>query len=181
MRSTLMMLSPSRVSRAVLPSGRKFTELGDDFGLPRSTFPTDSRRFSLTAKTEMVPSVRFATSTSAPSGEIETPAAPSPAVTCWTDLGGVALRSITVTRLSGTILSGFCGSILVAASPLAAPVTSVSVLRASWRGEPQKGRVSKHDTAREPAAYDIPPLPHEGQIVAECSASGDWGVVVFSP
>src|SRR5262245_48059286 len=66
-------------------------------------------------KTDTVPSERLATSARVPAGLMATPAAPNPASTVATTVGGDALRSITLTLLSGTTFLGSLGSIFVAA------------------------------------------------------------------
>ncbi len=107
------MLSPPRVSRAVVPFTNR-TELGSDALLPRSILPTGVSRLSLTLNTESVPSARLAIRATVPSGDSRTIVAPAPALVLWTILGGVAVRSITLTRSSGEMPNFPAGSALVA-------------------------------------------------------------------
>src|SRR6185437_14817320 len=112
--STLTMLSPPRVSRAVL-SSTNATALGSDLGFPVSTLPTGVSCLSLTVKTETVPSVRLAIRASAPFGETRTCVAPVPAVRFCVTFGGLLARSNTATRSSGEIPPFTAASALVAA------------------------------------------------------------------
>src|ERR1700712_303403 len=112
--STLVWLSPLRVSSAVLPSFRNATALGSEALLPVSTLPASVSRLSLTVNTETVPSARLAISASVPSGDTRTCVAPSPAAIDCTTFGGDDLRSITETRLSGEMPSVPAASALVA-------------------------------------------------------------------
>src|SRR5262249_38962087 len=114
MCSTLTMLSPPRDSSAVLPSCVKTMPLGSEPLLPRSSLPTGVSRLSATLNTDTVPSVRFAISASAPSGETRTVVAPRPEVRLCTILGGLTARSITLTRSSGPVPPLPWGSDLVA-------------------------------------------------------------------
>jgi hypothetical protein len=63
-----------------------------------------------------VPSPRLVTSTSLPSGLNETPAGETPSSSVAITVGGEALRSITLSLLSGTVFLGSDGSILVEAA-----------------------------------------------------------------
>src|SRR5262249_495211 len=110
--STEILLSPSRVTSAVLPSGVMATWLGPDLSSPRLIFPTGVSACPATKKTETVPSERLATSASVPARLIDTPAAPLPACSCAEILGGEALRSMTVSLSSGTVFFGSLGSTL---------------------------------------------------------------------
>src|SRR5215831_18029439 len=119
--STEILLSPSRVTSAILPSGVMATWLGPDLSSPKLTLPTGVSGLPAMEKTETVPSDRLATSARVPARLIDTPAAPCPACNCATTLGGDALRSITVSLSSGTVFFGSAGSILDA------PVTSAKL------------------------------------------------------
>ena len=64
--------------------------------------------------TDTVPAARLATSARVPSGEMRTVAAPAPARRCCTAIGGLAVRSTTVTWSSGPMPAGRAGSARVA-------------------------------------------------------------------
>src|SRR5215831_7722507 len=113
--------SPSRVTRALLPSGVNATWLGPDLGSLRSILPAGVSLLPATVKTEIVPSLRLATRTNVPALLIDTPAAPRPASRVAITAGGFAFRSITDSLLSGTAFFGSVGSILKA------PVTSAKL------------------------------------------------------
>src|SRR2546430_574809 len=113
--STEILLSASRVTSAVLPSGAMATWDGPDLSSPRLILPTGVSVWPAIENTETVPSERFATSASVPARLIDTPAAPLPACNCAETLGGEALRSITESLSSGTVFFGSAGSILDAA------------------------------------------------------------------
>src|SRR5262249_46751696 len=83
---------------------------GPELGLPRSTFPAAVTVVPAIVKTDTVPSLRLATSASVPAGLIEMPAGASPVSSVATTAGGVDLRAITLSRLSGTSLAGSAGS-----------------------------------------------------------------------
>jgi len=95
----LTLLSPSRLTRAVLPSCEKPIPLGPALGLPKSIFPSGDSRLSFTPYTDTVPSPRLATSATLPSGETRTTVACAPAVSDCTTRGGLAVRSTTETWL----------------------------------------------------------------------------------
>src|SRR6187399_2736966 len=106
-------LSPFRVTYAFVPSGEMATWAGTDSGGPRSTRPAGLTVLPAIVKTDTVPSKRLATSASVPAGLIDTPDAPLPACSVASTFTGDAWRSITVSRLSGTVLVGSAGSIFV--------------------------------------------------------------------
>src|SRR5262249_28695055 len=112
---TEILLSPSRVTSAVLPSGVNSAWLGPDALLPKSTTPAGATVLPLIVNTETVPSERLATSASVPALLMETPAAPAPASNVVMTAGGDAFRSMTESLLSGTVFLGSAGSSLVAA------------------------------------------------------------------
>src|SRR5262249_61419469 len=76
--STEILLSPSRVTSAVLPSGVMATWLGPDLSSPQLTLPTGVSVLPAVEKTDTVPSDRLATSAEVPARLNETPAAPIP-------------------------------------------------------------------------------------------------------
>src|SRR5262245_10134358 len=106
--------SPSRVTSALLPSGVNATWLGPDLESPTCILPAGVSLLPATVKTETVPSLRLATSAKVPVLLIDTPAAPSPASSVATTAGGLALRSITDSLLSGMAFFGSAGSTLKA-------------------------------------------------------------------
>src|SRR5262249_30198293 len=112
---TEILLSPSRVTSAVLPSDVNTAWLGPDALLPKSTTPAGVTVLPLIENTETVPSERLATSASVPALLMETPAAPAPASRVAITAGGDAFRSMTESLLSGTVFLGSAGSSLVAA------------------------------------------------------------------
>src|ERR1700759_2046679 len=116
MASTEFLLSPSRVTSAVLPSGVKATWLGPDFASPSASLPAGVSVMPAIVKMEIVPSARLATNASVAARLIETPEAPCPAVSDATTLR--ALRSITGSASLDVVFVGSAGSIFVA------PVTS---------------------------------------------------------
>src|SRR6516225_5021167 len=77
------------------------TWLGPDLSSPKLTLPTGVSVLPAMEKTETVPSDRLATSARVPARLIDTPAAPCPACNSAMTLGGVALRSMTVTESAG--------------------------------------------------------------------------------
>ena len=114
--STEMRWSPSRVTSAFLPSGVKATWLGPDLASPSAILPAGVSVLPATVRIDTVPSPRLATSTSLPSGLNETPAGETPTSMVATTAGGEALRSMTLSRLSGAVFLGSAGSILVEAT-----------------------------------------------------------------
>ena len=76
--------------------------------------------------TETVPSTRLETSASVPARLIDTPAAPLPAFSEASTLGGVALRSMTVTSSLGACFVGSVGSTLLEAVTSASPSSGVT-------------------------------------------------------
>src|SRR5262249_60649226 len=94
--STEILLSPSRETSAVLPSGVMATWLGPDLSSPKLTLPTGVSALPAMEKTETVPSDRLATNARVPARLIDTPAAPCPACNRAAALGGGAFRAITV-------------------------------------------------------------------------------------
>jgi hypothetical protein len=110
-----ILLSPSRVTSAVLPSGEKATALGPDLASPSEILPPGLNALPASVNTETVPSERLATRTRLPALLMAIPAAPAPASTVPTTLGGEVFRSMIETLLSGTTFFGSAGSILVAA------------------------------------------------------------------
>src|SRR3954447_22727071 len=112
--STVMRLSPSRVTSALSPSLVNTTADGPDFSSPSLTLPAGVRVPFAIVKAETVPSLRLATSASVPARLIETPAAPRPACRVAATFGGEALRSMTLSLSSGTVFVASFGSTFVA-------------------------------------------------------------------
>ena len=99
----------------MLESSRENTGwLGPEFASPSLIFSFSLHLPPAFARTETVPSLRFATSASVPALLIDTPAAPFPTLTVSTIFGGEALRSMTASLSSGAILVGSLGSIFIA-------------------------------------------------------------------
>src|SRR2546428_227519 len=111
--STEILLSPSRVTSAIVPSGVKVTWLVPDFSSAIVTLPTGVTVLPEIVNTDTVPSLRLATSASVPWRLIEMPAALLPASSVAMTAGGDAFRSMTDTRVSGTVLVGSLGSTLL--------------------------------------------------------------------
>src|SRR5450759_962717 len=107
---TEILWSPSRVTSAILPSGEKTTLLGPDFGSPKSTFPAEVSLLPEIVNIETVPSLRLATKASVPARFIDVPVGPRPGSSVAITAGGLALRSITESLLSGTCFFGSAGS-----------------------------------------------------------------------
>jgi hypothetical protein len=80
------------------------------FAPPTSTVPAGVTVLPWMVKTETVPSAMLETRASVPCRLIEIPAAPLPASSVAMTFGGLALRSMTETRLSGVCLVGSAGS-----------------------------------------------------------------------
>ena len=129
MESTTILLSASRVTSALLPSGAKTIPLGPDFSPPTVTLPAAVTVVPAMVKTETVPSARLATSARLPVLLMATPAAPLPACRVARTLGAGAgpleisflkkpgrsgEMSMTVSLSSGMVLAGSAGSICVA-------------------------------------------------------------------
>src|SRR4051794_41943579 len=72
--STEILWSPSRVTRAVLPSGENATLDGPEVLLPRSTLPAAVTVFPEMVSTDTVPSPRFATRARLPARFMPMPA-----------------------------------------------------------------------------------------------------------
>src|SRR5262245_4613404 len=111
-----MRWSPSRVTSARFPSGKTATPLGPDLASPSWTLPLAGTVLPLTVRIETVPSPRFVTSASLPSGLNDTPAGELPSSRVAMTAGGDALRSMTLSLLSGAVFLGSVGSILVDAA-----------------------------------------------------------------
>src|SRR5213083_3212192 len=122
--STEILLSPSRV---------KVTWLVPDFSSAIVTLPTGVTVLPEIVNTDTVPSLRLATSASVPWRLIEMPAALLPASSVVMTAGGDAFRSMTDTRVSGTVLVGSLGSTLLD-EPTSARLSSG--VRATLRGGP---------------------------------------------
>src|SRR5947209_13569798 len=131
--STEILLSPSRVTSAILPSGVKVAWLVPDFSSAIVTLPTGVTVLPEIVNTDTVPSPRLATSASVPWRLIEMPAALLPASSVVMTAGGDAFRSMTDTRVSGTVLVGSLGSTLLD-EPTSARLSSG--VRATLRGGP---------------------------------------------
>src|SRR3989442_3185842 len=131
--STEILLSPSRVTSAIVPSGVKVTWLVPDFSSAIVTLPTGVTVLPEIVNTDTVPSLRLATSASVPWRLIEMPAALLPASSVAMTAGGDAFRSMTDTRVSGTVLVGSLGSTLLD-EPTSARLSSG--VRATLRGGP---------------------------------------------
>ena len=125
MDSTEMRSSPSRETRAVLPSGLMATWLTPVLSSPSFTVPAGAMVFPLMVKIETVPSDRLATRARVPCRLMETPAGPLPVSSVAITWGGDALRSITDIRLSGICFFGSPGSIFMAAVTRARPSSGV--------------------------------------------------------
>src|SRR2546426_6278006 len=111
--STEILLSPSRVTSAIVPSGVKVTWLVPDFSSAIVTLPTGVTVLPEIVNTDTVPSLRLATSASVPWRLIEMPAALLPASSVVMTAGGDAFRSMTDTRVSGTVFGRSLGSTLL--------------------------------------------------------------------
>src|SRR5213594_1653833 len=120
--STEILWSPSRVTSAIVPSGVKVTWLVPDFSSAIVTLPT-----GVTVLPEIV------NTDSVPWRLIEMPAALLPASSVAMTAGGDAFRSMTDTRVSGTVLVGSLGSTLLD-EPTSARLSSG--VRATLRGGP---------------------------------------------
>src|ERR1051326_6155478 len=118
--------SPSRVTSAVLPSGVKATLDGPHFGSPKSTLPAGLTDLPEMVKIDTSPALRLATSARVPARLIEMPAGPGSVSSVATTVGGFDLRSITVSRLSGTVFLGSVGSSLVLAATCASDSSGVT-------------------------------------------------------
>src|SRR3954469_6609158 len=108
--STEMLWSPSRVTRAVLPSGENATLDGPEVLLPRSTLPAAVTVFPEMVSTDTVPSPRFPTRARLPARFMPMPAGAEPSSSVAITAGGLALRSMTESRLSATSFFGSAGS-----------------------------------------------------------------------
>ena len=86
------------------------------------------------AKTDTVPSLRFATSASVPAGLMDTPAGPRPACSVASTAGGVDFKSMTVTVSSAIVRSGLAGSIFVDA--VTSAIDSSGATATLWAGSP---------------------------------------------
>src|SRR5216683_2424116 len=91
-----IMLSPSRVTSAVLPSGVKTTWQGPDLSSPSRIRPAGATVLPWMVKTDTVPAARLATRASVPCRLTDTPAAPAPASSVAITAGGVTPRSMMV-------------------------------------------------------------------------------------
>ena len=147
--STEMKLSPSRDTSAARPSRVKAGWLGPDLSSPSRTTLEGATVLPWMVNTDTVPSARLATSASVPCRLIDTPAAPIPASSVAITAGGVARRSTTLTRLSGTVLVASAGSFLVdevtrarpwsgviatlIGGPTTLPGTGISAMHLRWR------------------------------------------------
>src|SRR5437879_9027698 len=89
--STEILLSPSRVTSAIVPSGVKVTWLVPDFSSAIVTLPTGVTVLPEIVNTDTVPSLRLATSASVPWRLIEMPAALLPASSVVMTAGGEAV------------------------------------------------------------------------------------------
>src|SRR5438067_5633589 len=109
---TEMRSSPSRVARAVRPSGEIATWLTPDFSSPSETVPAGATVFPSMVKIEIEPPWRLATSASVPCRLMESPDGPFPVSSVASTAGGLACRSMTESRLSGTVFVASAGSTL---------------------------------------------------------------------
>src|SRR4030095_5149054 len=110
--STEILLSLLRETSAVLPSGVIATMPPPAALPPTSTVPAGVTFLPSMVKTDTEPSTRLETSASVPCRFTEMPAAPMPASSVAMTFGGVAFRSMTVTRLSGVCFVLSLGSTL---------------------------------------------------------------------
>src|SRR6185503_6174175 len=124
--STEILLSLLRETSAVLPSGVIATIPPPAALPPTSTVPAGVTVLPWIVKTDTVPSTRFETSASVPARLIEMPAAPLPASSRASTVGGFALMSITVTWLFGACFLGSAGSTLLDAVTIARPSSGVT-------------------------------------------------------
>src|SRR2546422_7580639 len=131
--STEILLSPSRVTSAMVPWGVKVAWLVPDFPSAIVTLPPGVTVLPEIVNTDTVPSLRLATSASVPWRLIEMPAPLWPASSVAMTAGGDAFRSMTDTRVSGTVLVGSLGSTLLD-EPTSARLSSG--VRATLRGGP---------------------------------------------
>src|SRR5438445_12534534 len=90
------------------------------------TLPTGVTVLPEIENTETVPSLRLATSASVPRRLIEMPAALLPASSDAITAGGDALRSMTETRVSGTVFLGSPGAPLLDDPTEARPSSGLS-------------------------------------------------------
>src|SRR2546430_4260863 len=162
--STEILLSPSRVTSAIVPSGVKVTWLVPDFSSAIVTLPTGVTVLPEIVNTDTVPSLRLATSASVPWRLIEMPAALLPASSVVMTAGGDAFRSMTDTRVSGTVLVGSLGSTLLD-EPTSARLSSG--VRATLRGgpptPPAAGRPATHPGG-EALRWASAPLCRRGRL-----------------
>src|SRR5438093_13758653 len=119
MERTETLWSLLRETSAVLPSGVIATMPPPAFSPPTSTVPAGVTVLPWIVKTDTVPSTRFETSARVPARLMEIPAAPLPASSVASTLGGFALMSITVTWLFGACFFGSLGSTLLEAVTMA--------------------------------------------------------------
>src|SRR2546430_6579686 len=102
------------------------------------TLPTGVTVLPEIENTETVPSLRLATSARVPRRLIEMPAALLPASSVAITAGGDAFRSMTETRVSGTVFVGSPGSTLLD-DPTRARLTSAVTAPISGVAHPPTG------------------------------------------